>query len=170
MTSVTNNTDEQTLTDTTMLYAQESHGDSNDSIEEKPLIGNKQFNKSSSNKIKRRKSSLSSIPKDLISHLRRLNPSSYHERININENSNSDTTTTENIYDRYNKFYEEKSNRHYENKNKNGKTSSSSHTNYQSAPFETDTIDNWTHTINDYWLRDTKIEDIEFEDSSDEDI
>ncbi|SMN21051.1 similar to Eremothecium cymbalariae Ecym_6395 hypothetical protein [Maudiozyma saulgeensis] len=161
-----NNSEEQTLTDATILYAKESYGDSNDSIEEKPLIGNKDSTSIKNNngtKSKRRKSSLSNISKDFISHLRRLNPSNYHE--SINNNNNNDTS---NVYDRYNQFYEEKSNRHYkndENKNKN-----SPQTNLQTSCFQTNKVDNWTHTINDYWLRDTKIEDIEFEDSSDEDV
>ncbi|KAG0668406.1 hypothetical protein C6P45_004692 [Maudiozyma exigua] len=108
---------------------------------------------------KRRKSSIASVSKDMIQHLRRLNPSNYHNNINTNDISNETNT-----FDRYNKFYEEKSNKKYHKM----PPQSNYTTTTTSSTTSASTVDNWTHTINDYWLKDTKIEDIEFDDSSDE--
>lgn len=134
------------------------------SIDQQTLIndnnGISEIPRTNPNFIKRRTSSIGSISNNIAQHLRRLNPSNYHNNINTNDISNE-----KNTFDRYNKFYEEKSNKKFHRNSESNYTTTNTSTNCSQ---NSNTVDNWTHTINDYWLKDTNIEDIAFDDSSDE--
>ena len=92
--------------------------------------------------------------------MRRLNPSQFHEQISARALEAGDPLA--NPYVQYNNYYDEKANKSEKKRN----DSECSATSTSSAASEM--VQNWTDTINDYWMRDTRIEDIEFDDSSDE--
>ena len=144
-------TNDSIFTESSTIH-QETLFDDNEKLSDIPRYGK--------NLIKRRTSSIGSISNKMIKQLNKLNPSNYHNSIKTDDFANELNT-----FDRYNKFYEEKSNKKY----KNNKISHSNYTTTTTiSSTEDNTVNNWTNTINEYWLKDTNIEDIEFDDSSDE--
>ncbi|GMM55639.1 hypothetical protein DAKH74_022550 [Maudiozyma humilis] len=101
---------------------------------------------------------LREVPK----HLRRLNPSQFHEQISARALEAADPLA--NPYEAYNKFYDERA----VHKDKRRNDSACSTASAASAESTASTAQNWSETIRDYWMHDTRIEDIEFDDSSDE--